>query len=76
MIRFIDLGKQIGGEDEEWLREFAFFNTVSCRFIEYDGSQTWNCWTDFERDWKNPNSTKDYSLERFKSLVPDWVPMQ
>lgn len=72
MIRFIDLRKQIGGEDEEWLREFAFFDTISSRFIEYKNAQTWNCWSDFERDH---SGSEDYSLERFKNLVPDWVPM-
>lgn len=74
MIRFIDLGKQIGGDDEEWFRQFAFFNTISDRFLEYNHAQVWSNWEDFEKDYKlYPDG---YTLERLKSLVPEWVPMK
>lgn len=71
MIRFIDLGKQIGVDDETWFRQFAFFNTVPNRFIEYNSTQVWECWKDFETDYKA--SLTEFPLERFKNLVPDWV---
>ena len=71
MIRFIDLGKQIGGDDETWFREFAFYNTVSDRFIEYGGTQVWGCIEDFENDWKQFDRG-EFPFERFKSLIPDW----
>lgn len=73
MIRFIDLGKQIGCDEEDWPREFAFYNTVSSMFIDLGGSgfQTWDSWQSFEEDWKM--SDRSIPLERFLSLCPDWV---
>ena len=72
MIRFVDLGKQIGGDDEDWDREFAFYNTVSDRFINFGGSQIWATVSDFESDYKK-FANNDHPLERFLSLIPDWV---
>ena len=68
MIRFIDLGKQIG-LDEEWPREFCFWSTVSDRFLEFQGSQVWSSWRDFESDYDED----DQMLERLKGLCPEWV---
>lgn len=74
MIRFIDLGKQIG-LDNEWLREFAFFNTCSCKFEVFNDSQVWDCWQDFEDDFsiqqKITGETEEIS--RYKRLCSDWV---
>lgn len=72
MIRFIDIGSQIG-LDDEWPRTFAFYNTVPDMFIDLGGSgcQTWESWKDFEEDWLL--SDRSQPLERFRGLCPDWV---
>lgn len=84
MMRFIDLGKQIAVDesDEEWPRQFAFFNTVDSHFLEFDGEQVWDSWTDFEDSWKehwgtvDPASKKELTRQhdRLKSLCHSWVP--
>jgi len=73
MIRFIDLGKQIG-LDEDWPREFAFYNTVVDDFIKLNGTVVWNNFKEFEQDFKADfgNRYLDY-FERLKSLCPEWV---
>lgn len=72
MIRFVDLGKQLG-IDDEWPREFSFFNTVSCNYVTLGHHQTWDCWEDFEECHQAYMDHWMYPLERFKSLCPDWV---
>ncbi len=67
-MRFIDLGKQIG-IDEEWPREFCFWNTVSDRFLEFGGYQVWTDWKDFTGDFDGDAGM----LERLKGLCPSWV---
>lgn len=75
MIRFIDIGTQ-AGTDDEWPREFSFWNTVSDQFIELAGSQMWAHWFEFETDYQadylagNPLS---YPINRFLALCPCWV---
>jgi len=74
VIRFIDLGRQIG-LDEEWSREFAFFDTITDTFITMDGEQVWDSWTEFKEayagtPWRTRTS---WTLERFRSLCPAWV---
>jgi hypothetical protein len=69
MMRFIDLGKQIGCDEEDWPREFAFFNTVPSRFLEFKGSQTWSSWALFEIDFNEDLELKN----RLKRLCPEWV---
>jgi hypothetical protein len=74
VIRFIDLGKQIGCDDS-WPREFAFFNTVTDEFITIHLNQTWSSWKEFEDSWDCDscfNSTYT-EIDRFKSLCPEWV---
>jgi len=65
MIRFIDLGEQI----LEGQKSFAWFDTITDTFIEYDGYQTWDSWEDFAYSY---HQEKVYSkfrpLERFKKL--------
>lgn len=71
MIRFIDIGKQVG-LDEEWGREFCFWNTVTDRFIEFAGHQMWRSWEDFREDYEY-EKTLPYPIERFKNVCPDWI---
>ena len=73
MIRYIDLKDQ---RCEDY-PEFAWFDTVRDEFIEFNGSQTWRCWDDFERDFKGTDGWSNLSgyswsteLERFRGLFP------
>jgi hypothetical protein len=68
MIRFIDLGKQIG-IDEEWPREFAFFDTVSDKFLKFGNEQVWESWNDFLES----GFIGQYFIDRLKPLCPSWV---
>jgi hypothetical protein len=72
MIRFIDLGKQIAVDetDEDYPREFAFYNTIDDSFFRFNQSSTWTSFSEFALDFKG----SQLLLERFKSLCPDWVP--
>jgi hypothetical protein len=76
MIRFVDLGKQLG-IDEEWPREFCFYNTVTSMFVDLGGSgcQVWDSWKDFEQDWMGASIDfkKSYPFGRFVNLAPAWV---
>ncbi len=47
MIRFIDIGDQIinGGTD------FAWFDTVIGRFLEFNGMHVWSSWDEFINDF-------------------------
>lgn len=72
MIRFVNLGKQLG-VDEDWPMEFAFYNTVIDRFVEYSGSQVWESWELFEKDYVVGSA---YPLDRFRRLCPDWAFVQ
>lgn len=75
MIRFIDIGTQIGPAwPGEWLREFAFFDTIVDRFITMgDGGQVWDSWEEFERSWEVTDRHARHSLMRYKGLCPEWV---
>ena len=74
MIRFIDLGKQIGpgaGVDEDWPRQFAFFNTVDDRFIELGYEQVFES----AEEVKTLHGIKSsgYPLDRLLSFIhPNW----
>ena len=59
MIRFIDLGDQI----LEGMREFAWFDTVVDRFIEFNGTHVWDSWEDFESDAEG-----DEDMDRYERL--------
>ena len=49
MIRFVEIGNQIE-EDED---SFAFFNTVTDKFIEFEGEVVFNHLSDFVDCAKN-----------------------
>lgn len=71
MIRFVDLGKQLG-IDEEWPREFCFWNTVPDTFIEMNYSRVWRSWASFEEDCLAEKAPQDY-IARLRDVCPDWV---
>jgi len=66
MKRFVDLGHQLG-LDDDWPREFAWYCTVVDSFEVHGPSQTWESWEDFERDYDG------IELDRYKTLCPKWV---
>ena len=71
MIRYIDLKDQIC----DYYPEFAWFDTVTDRFVTFYGNQTWETWEDFEGDLKSTGGKDDvwnrgYDLDRFKQLFP------
>ena len=60
MIRFIDLGDQI---TLDGTKEFAWFDTITERFIEFNGTHVWDSWEYFESDAEG-----DEDMDRFKRL--------
>jgi hypothetical protein len=70
MIRFVDMrAADIAGS------RFAFWNTVTGRFVYNNDEAAWDTWADFEEanrasleDGRDPDP-----LERFKGLCPSWV---
>lgn len=73
MIRYIDLSDQI----VEGFREFAWYDTVKERFLDLDGTQTWNNWKEFQSElvmWmvagKTPEAMQNEMLMRFRKLFP------
>ena len=65
MIRFVYIGDQIveGGTD------FAWFDTVRDRFVEFNGTHAWDSWSDFVDDYFiSGNNGSD--LGRFMRLFP------
>lgn len=73
MIRFIDLGRQIAVDetDEEWPRQFAFYNTVSDEFISLSGmGYVWDSWEDILE--YAPDESPEL-MQRLWSVSPDWA---
>lgn len=66
MIRFINLTNQI----IQGVKEFAFFDTVTDKFVEFSGSQTWITIEDFKQDYIGEE------IERYLKLIPDNFPVK
>ena len=71
MIRFVDVGDQITCDDR---KQFAWYDTVTDRFLILSGGSTWEAWEDFEKDLldeypesKNPDDV--WSVTRFWHLL-------
>ena len=65
MIRFIDIREQIlDGE-----RNFAWFDTITDQFIEYNGTHVWSSWDEFINDFDGDEN----QLARFERLY-QWKP--
>ena len=62
MIRFIDIRNQGVGS------RFAFWDTITDRFLEIEGEQAWDNWDEFLEVAKGHSL-----LKRLKDLCPDWV---
>lgn len=65
MIRLVN----ISAEDEVTTGGycFAWFDTVTEKFLEYCGTQVWETWNEFEQDWIEDVSHTP-PIERFKTL--------
>lgn len=60
MIRFIDISNQITEETPE----FSFFDTVTEKFLEFNGKQTFEDAVDFILSFQGEN------IDRFLNLIP------
>lgn len=74
MIRFINLTGQIAVDDDF---EFAWYDTITDRFMEYGESQTWDSFKEFESDLLSDlrrvhtkEDIQDEMLVRFRNLYP------
>ena len=65
MIRFIDLGDQITCDG---CHQFAFFDTIRDKFIEFDDYCTWSSWEEFEECYDYDDTSFPNNLERFRRL--------
>ena len=64
MIRFVDIRNQGTG----W--RFAFWDTISDSFRQFNDTFAWNNWTEFQEDYKDDGG---HELQRYKNKCPDWV---
>ena len=73
MIRFIDLGKQIAEDhnDPDWPREFALYDTLEARFIDFSGQQIFDSHEDLLEQMDDEDSSY---VKRIVDLIPAWVP--
>jgi hypothetical protein len=75
MIRFVDIGHQIIF-DPESPRHFAFFDTVTDKFLTFAGEQVFDSWRDFEESFHlsvKEKETKKEIIVRLAGLCPAWV---
>jgi len=72
MIRFIDLGDQITCDGT---KEFAWFDTVTDKFLEFNDTHVWGSWDEFDQDLRASipenlieSNDSSYWIGRFKRL--------
>ena len=66
MIRFIKIGDQIC-EDEN---HFAYWDTITDKFLYFDGDCVFDSWEEF-RDYYDTHEGEKYSLQRLMGVTPD-----
>ena len=77
MIRFINLTGQIFLDDP--IVHFAWFNTITSVFMEFNYSQDWHTWKEFEQDLTlhypgvKKFTEKSEAISRFRRLYPPTV---
>jgi hypothetical protein len=61
----------IGDQIIEGEKEFAFYDTILDKFLEFAGSQVWSSHIEFVDDWKRSNRDQrfNYPFERLNSLI-------
>lgn len=62
MIRFVDTRSAMIGA------RFAFYDTISDKFMDFGGNQTFDDWAEFE-EWQPEGELR----ERCRCLCPDWA---
>lgn len=67
MIRYVPV---------DYGRDFAFFNTVNERYVEFNGNQAWRRIEDFVNDVRATEklTLMDHDLQRFLALIPPTAP--
>lgn len=65
MIRFIDLRNQGTGY------RFAFFDTVSDRFLDFGGEHAWDSVKDFTEVYTK--NSHGYDVDRLVRQLPEWA---
>jgi hypothetical protein len=66
MIKFISLGSQIYPNDPA-VHSFAFYDTLTDRFLTYGGVQAWDSWEDFVDDFEEQAGV---ALEELTRITP------
>lgn len=61
MIRFVDISNQGIGN------RFAFYDTITDRFQDFNGEMAWNNFEDFRSNFGNG------AINRYERLCPNWV---
>ena len=80
MIRFVDLGKQLGVLEEDdpendWPRQFAFFNTIDSQFIKIAGYVVFDSLSDFLQAVEQEDEVDPIFINRLLGLMPEWARM-
>lgn len=65
MIRLINISKEDLCTDND---HFAWWDTVTGRFLEFCDEQLWKTWNNFERDLAQSRSNRIYDIDRFRKL--------
>jgi len=66
MIRFIQIGDQIMEETNQ----FAFYDTVTDKFLSFNDTQVFDDWEEFDLFWDGDN---DAFYHRLKAFYDNWV---
>ena len=75
MIRLIDLTGQITCDETDKTFLFAWFNTVTDTFMNFNDSQIWYSWENFELDFRfeEIECGKTYEFERFREIFDGYM---
>lgn len=79
MIRFIDMGSQVYLDDVDVQHSFAFIDTFTDKFLEFNGSVYWDSYADFVEDFQdsiNQGGTARRASNfwtRINGLIPDEI---
>ena len=70
MIRLVNLGDQISCDER---KQFAWFDTISDKFLTFSETQAWFRWKDFVQDFEDDedyaiNQITSRNLRRFEQL--------
>ena len=71
MIRYVPISKEVSVVPNADC--FAWFDTVSDSFFEFNGEQVWTSWAEFEGDWREGRGYHELSRywDLFTAQAPD-----